>query len=589
MLRIGRKINGELSDWAVIDPTRPQVIVILGKRGAGKTFTTSVIIEELLLSEHDIAVVVFDPVSVYFGLKEPSEWSPDMKDFEIEPLGFKDQVRVFVPGDAVKSFDEEEYDGVLKFKPSTLELDTWMDALKIPLKSPMAGLLERALSYLRDTKKDFTVDDIADSLDVPVVARDFSYSKMSIGALRQRLYTAKRMNLFSDEGFSISEIAKPKMCTIIDTSRSSEIASRLVVSAVCHEINEKRKDVVRKLRKGIELSEKEKVPPIWLIVEEAHNYLGRREVRHVEELARYIRESRNFGCSLVAISQQPSQLYTTAVSQHDILIIHNLVSGSDIKEALHIVPSEVHISANMIRMLKPGEAIFISGVEKSFMKIKVRPRMSKHVAETSILVTPIVDEDAVMSGEVKKELEDLKKILKDLTQRIEEINISLSHRIDMLEEEFSKSFVKKSELGDLLIRVFENEKIDETNRVIFAAKRVFDQICRLCDLSPDVRDTVTWVLMMKDKDKIDVGEVLSGKYMLLALERLSSLGILRKEEYAYIKDMRSFAKATLEKILDHVENRDVELFIKTLDKWVRLKLFLPEITDVLNQLEEPSD
>ena len=589
MLRIGRKINGELSDWAVIDPTRPQVIVILGKRGAGKTFTTSVIIEELLLSEHNLSVIVFDPVSVYFGLKEPSDWSPDMKDFGVEPLGFKDQVRVFVPGDAVKSFDEEEYDGVLRFKPSTLELDTWMDALKIPLKSPMAGLLERALSYLRDTKKDFTVDDIADSLDVPVVARDFSYSKMSIGALRQRLYTAKRMNLFSDEGFSISEIAKPKMCTIIDTSRSSEIASRLVVSAVCHEINEKRKDVVRKLRKGIELSEEEKVPPIWLIVEEAHNYLGRKEVRHVEELARYIRESRNFGCSLVAISQQPSQLYTTAVSQHDILIIHNLVSGADIKEALHIVPSEVHISANMIRMLKPGEAIFISGVEKSFMKIKVRPRMSKHVAETSILVTPIVDEDAVMSGEVKKELEDLKKILKDLTQRIEEINISLSHRIDMLEEEFSKSFVKKSELGDLLIRVFENEKIDETNRVIFAAKRVFDQICRLCDLSPDVRDTVTWVLMMKDKDKIDVGEVLSGKYMLLALERLSSLGILRKEEYAYIKDMRSFAKATLEKILDHVENRDVELFIKTLDKWVRLKLFLPEITDVLNQLEEPSD
>jgi len=589
MLRVGRKINGELSDWAVIDPTRPQVIVILGKRGAGKTFTTSVIIEELLLSEHDIAVVVFDPVSVYFGLKEPSDWSPDMKDFGVEPLGFKDQVRVFVPGDAVKSFDEEEYDGVLKFKPSTLELDTWMDALKIPLKSPMAGLLERALSYLRDTKGDFTVDDIADSLDVPVVARDFSYSKMSIGALRQRLYTAKRMNLFSDEGFSISEIAKPKMCTIIDTSRSSEIASRLVVSAVCHEINEKRKDVVRKLRKGIELSEEEKIPPIWLIVEEAHNYLGRREVRHVEELARYIRESRNFGCSLVAISQQPSQLYTTAVSQHDILIIHNLVSGADIKEALHIVPSEVHVSANMIRMLKPGEAIFISGVEKSFMKIKVRPRMSKHVAETSILVTPIVDEDAVMSGEVKKDLEELKKLLADLSSRVEEINISLSHRIDMLEEEFSKSFVKKSELGDLLVKVFEKEEVDTTNKVVFAAKKIFDKICMLCDVSPDIRDTVTWVLLMKDGDEIEVGDVLSGKFMLVALEKLCSLGVLRKEKYTYVKDMRGLAENTLKKFLDNVEERDVDLFIKTLDKWIRLKFFLPEVASVFNQLEKSSD
>ena len=588
LLRIGRRIDNGLNDWVTVDPSMPHVAVILGVRGSGKTYTTSVFIEELLLSDLDVAVIVFDPVSVYFSLKEPNDWSDDMRTFGVEPLGFKDQVRIFVPGDAVEGFEENEYDGVLRFKPSSLSFDTWMDALKIDVKSPMAGLLERALTYLRGLGKDFTVEDVADVLDVPAVAKDFSYTKMSIGALRQRLYTANRMNLFSSEGFSISEIAKPRTCTVIDTSRSSELASRLVVSAICHEINEKRKNVVRKLRKGMEISKEEMVPPIWLIVEEAHNYIGRREVRHVEELIRYIRESRNYGCSLIAVSQQPSQLYTTAVSQQDILVIHNLVSDNDIKEALRIVPSEVRVSRDEIRMLKPGEAIFISGMDKNFMKIKVRPRMSRHVADTSILITPL-GVGAMDLEDIRKSMEEIKNVLRDLTARVEEINLSLNHRINMLEQSLS-DFVRRSELKDLLVNIVEEKDIDESNRVVFAARNIFDKICELCEWTPEMKDTIVNVLLMNDGSEIHAVDVLSGKYMFLGLSKLKEMGILiEKGKNIFKKDVKNFARKVLEKYLDKIDDKSITLFVTTLNRLLKLKFLLPEVSASLDQLEKSSD
>ena len=597
MLRIGRKINGGLGEWAVIDPSRPQVVVILGKRGTGKTYTASVIIEELLLSEHDISVVVIDPVGVYFGLKYPSDHVPEMQDFGVEPLGFEEQVRVLVPGDAVRGFGDRGYDGVLRFKPSSLTFDTWMDALKIPSESPMAGLLDRALEYVKSEYGDFSVKDLVNSLDVHEVSKDFSYSRMSIGALRQRLYTADRMNLFSDEGFSIQDIAQPRTCTIIDTSRSSEFSARLVVSAISHEINEKRKDVVRKLRMGVDLSEEGQIPPIWLVIEEAHNYLGRREKRHVEELTKYIRESRNFGCSLVAISQQPSHLYTTAVSQHDILIIHNLVSGDDIKEALHIVPSEVHISANEIRMLKPGEALFISGVDKTSLKIKVRPRMSRHVAETSIYVAPIsekgVEENMVMPSlaEIQKSIEELKVALKEISGRIEEINMFLNNRINMLEEkmnDLAKGFIGKEEMKKLIMDVVE-EGIEDEGKIAFMAKKTFNKICEICNKDMRLRDEVLSILFMRDGVEINVDEILSNKFMIVALERLSDIGIVKKMngEYSYRKDLKGYVKKVLSNILPIVEDRHVDMFLKLLEKQLYLKFVVPEAPS-LNNLEEAS-
>ncbi|MFH8110264.1 MAG: DUF87 domain-containing protein, partial [Candidatus Aenigmatarchaeota archaeon] len=104
---IGRHLVIGEYDWQLttkvyFDFTKSHVVLICGKRGSGKSYSSGVIIEEFCQLEDEIrkksAMVILDPMGIYWSIKFPNEQQKLLlKQWNLEPKGFKEYIDVFVP------------------------------------------------------------------------------------------------------------------------------------------------------------------------------------------------------------------------------------------------------------------------------------------------------------------------------------------------------------------------------------------------------------------------------------------------------------------------------------------------------------
>jgi DNA helicase HerA-like ATPase len=76
------------------------------------------------------------------------------------------------------------------------------------------------------------------------------------------------------------------------------------------------------------------IPPLLAVIEEAHNFIpsageGQSETPSVEIIRKVITEGRKFGVGLLLISQRPSRLDETTLSQCNTYLIFRLVNPKD--------------------------------------------------------------------------------------------------------------------------------------------------------------------------------------------------------------------------------------------------------------------
>jgi uncharacterized protein len=102
--------------------------------------------------------------------------------------------------------------------------------------------------------------------------------------------------------------------------------------------------------------------PVLVILEEAHRYLGEGStVRLAREAAnRIAREGRKYGIGLTVVTQRPSELPPTALSQCGTIIALRLTNGTDQGTVKAALPDSVAGLADVLPSLRTGEAI-ISG------------------------------------------------------------------------------------------------------------------------------------------------------------------------------------------------------------------------------------
>ena len=107
--------------------------------------------------------------------------------------------------------------------------------------------------------------------------------------------------------------------------------------------------------------------PVLVILEEAHRYLGEGDqVRLAREVAnRIAREGRKYGVGLLLVSQRPSELPATALSQVGTIIALRLTNGTDQPTVKSALPDGVAGLADALPSLRNGEAI-VSGESVSF-------------------------------------------------------------------------------------------------------------------------------------------------------------------------------------------------------------------------------
>jgi hypothetical protein len=102
--------------------------------------------------------------------------------------------------------------------------------------------------------------------------------------------------------------------------------------------------------------------PSLLVFEEAHNYIPRTEVgKHFAKTAveRVAKEGRKYGVSAMVVSQRPSELSETVLSQCNSYIVLRMSNPEDQKYVAKVVGDHFAGVIQMLPSMRPGEAFVI--------------------------------------------------------------------------------------------------------------------------------------------------------------------------------------------------------------------------------------
>lgn len=317
-------------------------LAILAQTGAGKSNAAAVIMEELL--KKGASVIVLDPHADYVLMRKTREGS-----------FYSDAIKIFrTPfstgryGSDSKGFVEEF---VIKFQD--LEADDLSDIMDI----------KEEWTTLRRVVEDLlTVPGSKISLNSFISAVDqLSEDDRSKISGRLRLLN-KIKDIFGDKSTSTGEYLSPGQLTILDLSGMDQFLANYFSYRVIQDIYEKK-------------SSTEYTTPVFLVVEEAHNFVPPYSKWHISSLIKKIAsEGRKFGIFLIVITQRPGKIDQDVLSQCNSEIIMRITNPLDQKAVLE---SGERISEHVIQdlpSLNVGEAIITGEFTKIPSIIKVRRR-----------------------------------------------------------------------------------------------------------------------------------------------------------------------------------------------------------------------
>jgi DNA helicase HerA-like ATPase len=137
------------------------------------------------------------------------------------------------------------------------------------------------------------------------------------------------------------------------------------------------------------------IPPFLSVVEEAHNFIpsrgeGQAETPSVDIIRKVITEGRKFGVGLLLISQRPSRLDETTLSQCNSFLIFRLVNPRDQSFVEKVMENLTKADSRLLPGFGPGQGI-VSGQAVRF------PVIVKVDFDEDLITTRIGDEDFVQA------------------------------------------------------------------------------------------------------------------------------------------------------------------------------------------------
>jgi phosphoglycolate phosphatase-like HAD superfamily hydrolase len=128
--------------------------------------------------------------------------------------------------------------------------------------------------------------------------------------------------------------------------------------------------------------------PIALICDEAHLYLPKRadqnpvEKRAVEAFERIAKEGRKYGVALVIISQRPSDVSTTILSQCNNVIALRLTNGDDQNTVKKLMPESLNSLLDILPIMDVGEALVVGDAILLPSRIIINPPKEHPISAT---------------------------------------------------------------------------------------------------------------------------------------------------------------------------------------------------------------
>ncbi|MFT4892357.1 MAG: DNA helicase HerA-like ATPase/DNA-binding MarR family transcriptional regulator [Candidatus Nanohaloarchaea archaeon] len=321
---------------------------VLAQTGAGKSYLTGVLIEEML--EQDLPVMIIDPHGEFNSLSQPN---PDNED-ESERKGYK--VDEYSP-----NTDINEHAMPLSFSSVNMEKKELLDVIPDSLTNSQMGVLYNALKRLRDKDEDYTLNDIMDE-----VSNEDSTAKWN---LLNSLEQLERSGLFSEDAIDLEDLLEPGEATIINLKAVEPESAEMTMFMLA--------------KRMFQLRKENRVPPFIMVIEEAHNFApekGFEQALSNKILRKIASEGRKFGLGIGVISQRPARIDKNVLSQANTQFILRVTNPNDLKaisKSFEGITSEVE---SMIKSLPPG-VTFALGNEYPVMT-DVRTRKSKHGGTT---------------------------------------------------------------------------------------------------------------------------------------------------------------------------------------------------------------
>jgi len=390
---IGKHIVGEgeeahLTNPIYMDVTRPHIVLISGKRGSGKSYTSSVIAEEITKLPQDIrqniSVLMLDTMGIFWSMKSPNERDRDLlADWSLKPEGMR--VKFFAPKGFVSEYEKYgiKVDSPFTLQSSELTATDWIITFGFNVMDPHGIVIEKVIKNVKKKfSSDYSIDDIMEEV------KNYDCEDRVKRALINRFSVAKDWGVFEKKGTPIKNIFQKGCVSIIDISHFERTGSGwsvrgMLVGLLSRKIFQER--LLARKAEEFELLSGEKyetIPLVWIVIDEAHQFLpAKGTTAATEALLTLVREGREPGISLVLITQMPNRLHPDALAQSDLVISHRLTSKEDI-EALKTV-MQTYMLKDIEEYIKKlpkqtGAAIILDDNSERIFPVQIRPRLSWH-------------------------------------------------------------------------------------------------------------------------------------------------------------------------------------------------------------------
>ena len=151
--------------------------------------------------------------------------------------------------------------------------------------------------------------------------------------------------------------------------------------------------------------------PLLLVLEEAHAYLGSENEGAASTAARRIvKEGRKYGLGAMIVSQRPSEIDSTILSQCGTIFAMRLANANDRSHVTGTVSDNLEGLFNMLPTLRTGEAIIVGeAVHLPLRAIIHEPAKNRRPDSYD---PRIYDSDAKMGWNAKKSSEDYERVIK---------------------------------------------------------------------------------------------------------------------------------------------------------------------------------
>ncbi|MFC1690788.1 ATP-binding protein [Nanoarchaeota archaeon] len=395
-----------LSNNIYLDVAKGHVLFICGKRGGGKSYTMGVIAEGMaslpMRIRQNLSFILLDTMGIYWTMKYPNKKDETLlAQWGLKPEGL--DVKIFTPKEFYYKYKDQGIptDFPFTLRPAELTPEDWHLTFDLTANDPAGILLEKVVGRLKREGVNFDIDQL-----IQEIQKETKGEQSVKDALENRLLSTKEWGVFDAEGTKLTDLVIGGQVTVLDVSCYATmpggwkvkalivglVGQRLFIERMIARKNEEYDQVHSSMSYFSSEEAKEKIdfPIVWLIIDEAHEFLPvKGKTAASNALITIMREGRQPGICLILATQQPGKIHTDVMTQSDTVLSHRITAKLD-TEALGMLMQSymregLSVQLDHLPRVKGAGILFDDSNERMY-PMRIRPRTTWHGGEAPVAV-----------------------------------------------------------------------------------------------------------------------------------------------------------------------------------------------------------